>query len=507
MVELASPKLGRALLGREVPRYVAAGALVTNMAVHFKWGREGSLAWVTALDSGKSVSGADVRVTDSCTGALLAKGTSDAKGRLLIKGGLPAPQTYGSCDSDSQTHPLMISARKSGDFSFTLTAWSEGIRPYDFDLNYGYSAQEDIMHTVFDRTLIKAGESINMKHILRLPVGTGFAFTGEMSGTLRLSHSGSGTEFDLPLAIGGDGIGESAWTAPQGAPQGDYSLSFIVGDKTYYQSQYFRVDEFRLPTMRASVSGPKAALVRPKAVPLDLFVGFLSGGGAPGLPVSIRTAFEYDSSSPEGWEDWTFGGRAVAEGVVPLNGDGEEDPAPLPLSQTLPVTLGGDGTARTSIDIAQGIDAATAMTVEMDYADANGETLTTSRRISLLPSGMMLGLKTDGWLMRDDDLRLKLAVMTPEGKAVSGSPVKVAVYSREILTARRRLIGGFYAYENQARTTRLDADCRTTTDKQGLASCTLAPGISGEVLVVATTADGDGQYRAVSSVSLARGRR
>ncbi len=504
VVELASPKLGRALLGRDAPRYVAAGALVTNMAVHFKWGRETSLAWVTALDSGKSVAGADVRVTNSCTGALLARGTSDGQGRVLIRGGLPEPESYSGCDGDGETPPLMISARKSGDFSFTLTAWSEGIRPYDFDLNYGYSAQEDILHTIFDRTLIKAGESINMKHILRRPVGTGFTLAGELKGTLRLSHSGSGTEFDLPLTIGKDGIGENAWTAPQGAPQGDYSLSVIVGDKTYYTEQNFRVDEFRLPTMRASVSGPKTALVRPKSVPLDLFVGFLSGGGAPGLGVSIRTAFDSESSSPEGWEDWTFGGRAVVEGVVPLNGEGEEDASPLPLSQTLPVTLGGDGTARTSIDIAQEIDDATTMTVEMDYADANGETLTASRRISLLPSGVMLGLKTDGWLMRDDDLRLKLAVITPEGKAVGGRPIKVTVYSREILTARRRLIGGFYAYDNQARTTQLDAKCSTTSDKQGLASCTLSPGISGEVIVVATTTDSNGNVaRAQRSVWLA----
>ncbi|MGG2334313.1 hypothetical protein, partial [Salmonella enterica] len=49
VVELASPALGNALLGRNVPRYVAAGALVTDMAVHFKWGRESSLVWVTQL--------------------------------------------------------------------------------------------------------------------------------------------------------------------------------------------------------------------------------------------------------------------------------------------------------------------------------------------------------------------------------------------------------------------------------------------------------------------------
>ena len=55
VVELASPVLGQALLGRKAPRYVATAALVTNMAVHFKWGREKSLAWVTSLDSGQPV--------------------------------------------------------------------------------------------------------------------------------------------------------------------------------------------------------------------------------------------------------------------------------------------------------------------------------------------------------------------------------------------------------------------------------------------------------------------
>ena len=41
--------------------------------------------------------------------------------------GLPDPETYGSCPEDgSGAHPLMVSARKDGDFSFTLTEWGEG---------------------------------------------------------------------------------------------------------------------------------------------------------------------------------------------------------------------------------------------------------------------------------------------------------------------------------------------------------------------------------------------
>lgn len=507
VVELASPALGRSLLGRDAPRYVASAALVTNMAVHFKWGAEASLAWVTALDTGKPVAGAAVAVTDSCTGKLLARGTTDRSGGLMIHNGLPKPETYGSCENESANHPLMISARANGDFSFALTEWGQGIRPYDFDLPYGYGARDDIFHTVFDRTLVRQGETVHMKHIVRQERGGGFGLAPGFTGTLRLSHSGSDTQFDLPLTIDANGIGETTWTAPAGAPMGDYNIRVVrivdEEEKTLWTSQSFKLDEYKLPTMKASVAGPKEAAVRAKTLPLDLFVGYLSGGGAANLPVDLRVSYTPRTRTPDGWDGYTFGGRTLAEGTKPLNGDGEEDEAPLPPVQTLPATLGGDGAQRTTLEVPQ-LDGNTDMLVEMDYEDANGETLTASRLVPLWSSAVQLGIKTDGWLMKQDDLRLRFVALDTDGKPVAGRKIEVQLYSREVLTARRRLIGGFYAYDNQARTTKLSDTCSATTDKQGLAECQLDPGVSGEVYAVATTIDDNGNVaRAVRSVWLA----
>ena len=503
VVELASPVLGRALLGRDAPRYVAAAALVTNLSVHFKWGRERSLAWVTSLDTGKPVANAEVRVTDSCSGKLLARGTTDRSGGLFVPPGLPDPETYGSCEESSTAHPLMVSARVGDDFSFTLSEWGDGIRPYDFDLPYGYGARDDIFHTVFDRALVRQGETIHMKHIVRREAGDGFALAPGFAGTLRLSHRGSDTQFDQPLTIDANGIGESEWTAPAGAPMGDYDVQVIQGDKTLWTDQSFKVDEYRLPTMKASVAGPKDALVRAKSVPLDLFVGYLSGGGASNLPVDVRLTYAARSDAPVGYDLFSFGGKDIQEGVKPLNGDNEEDTAPLPPAQLLPATLGGDGATRTIVDVQQFADP-TDLNVEMDYEDANGETLTASRKIPLWSAGVQLGIRTDGWLMKQDDLRLKFVALDVTGKPLKGQRISVALYSREILTARRRLIGGFYAYDNQMRTTKLSAGCTATTDAQGFASCSADPGVSGEIYAVATTADGDGNVaRATKSVWLA----
>ncbi len=502
VVELASPALGAALLGRDTTRYVAAGALVTNMAVHFKWGRANSLAWVTAIDSASPVSGAAIRVTDSCTGKELISGTTDKQGRLLVTAKLPEPTDYNGCDND--THPLMISARQGDDFSFTMTNWGNGIQPYDFDLPFGWSERTEIIHSIFDRSLLRAGDTVNMKHIVRRPVATGFDFTGTMKGQLILSHSGSDIEFSLPVSIDQNGIGETQWTAPQSAPMGDYNLRWEFGDKSIWSDQSLRVDEYRLPTMRAEISGPKFDPVRPASVPVTLFAGYLSGGGAANMPVAVRTDFTERYYSPEGFENWTFGGGPIEAGTKTLDDNGEAEAPELPLSQTLPLTLDSNGTGKASIAIDRPIGSGATMRVEMDYQDPNGETLTASKVITLHPSAVQIGIKTDGWLMRDDDLRLKLVTLDVDGKPMPGQNVSVALYSREVISARRRMIGGFYAYDNQEKVTKLSDSCSETTDKLGFSSCTLDPGLSGEVTVVATARDDDGNVsRSVHTVWLA----
>jgi uncharacterized protein YfaS (alpha-2-macroglobulin family) len=520
VVELASPELGRVLLGRPATRYVNAAALVTDMVVHFKWGRAASLAWVTSLDAGKPIAGAAVSIIDSCSGQRLASGTTDKFGRLLVESGLPSPSSRGNCENlGSESPPLMVSARKGGDFSFTLTNWGQGIGPYDFELPYGWSEQEPVFHSILDRTLLRAGETIHMKHVYRAPTPTGFRSGGTLTGTLVLQHRGSPTSFELPLSLDASGIGETEWTPPKGAPAGDYDITVREGvappkpgeeeedapqGPTIYTNQSFRVDEYRLPTMRATVSGPRAPSVRPGQIPLDLYVGYLSGGGSAGAPVKLRTAWELFDDSPDGWEDWSFGGSAVREGTVSLNEDGEDgEGEQMPDASTLPLTLDSNGSLRTPFAIPELHDNAR-MIVEMDYADANGETLTASARIPVYTSAIRLGIKPDGWVQRSGDMRVKVAALGLDGRRLRGQRVNITLYTREIVSARRRLIGGFYAFDNVVRTEKVAASCSGVTDSQGLTDCRLDPGVSGEVIAVATTADAEGnEARAVTSIYLA----
>jgi hypothetical protein len=79
IVEIESPRLGASLLGKPQSMFVPTSVLVTDLAVHFKWGREGSLIWVTTLDEGRPVHEAQVAVHD-CKGKTLWAGSTDAQG-------------------------------------------------------------------------------------------------------------------------------------------------------------------------------------------------------------------------------------------------------------------------------------------------------------------------------------------------------------------------------------------------------------------------------------------
>ena len=59
--------------------YVPTATLVTNLSVHFKWGTEQSVVFVTTLDAARPVAGAAVTLRD-CRGDL-------AMGRRSLPGG------------------------------------------------------------------------------------------------------------------------------------------------------------------------------------------------------------------------------------------------------------------------------------------------------------------------------------------------------------------------------------------------------------------------------------
>jgi hypothetical protein len=204
VVELASPKLGAALLAdpqsKAKPIYhVSAGALVTNLAVHFKHGRESSLVWVTALDSGEPVARAAVSVQD-CDGKEHWRGVTDSHGVARILAALPERRMLPGCLNDYDRQYVVL-ARSGQDVSFVLSDWNEGITRWRFNLPVADYGGPYISTSVLDRTLVRAGETVHMKHFYRQHVRAGFGFVpaAGLPAKAIIQHVGSDQRYEIAL--------------------------------------------------------------------------------------------------------------------------------------------------------------------------------------------------------------------------------------------------------------------------------------------------------------------
>ncbi len=70
--------------------------------------------------------------------------------------------------------------------------------------------------------------------------------------------------------------------------------------------------------------------------------------------------------------------------------------------------------------------------------------------------------------------------------------MKVDLFKKTTYSYRKRLIGGFYDYEDNSEYQKLDKSCEDSADKEGTVACELKPGVSGSVVLRATAKDGEG---------------
>ena len=498
IVEIESEILGEALLGKPAPMYVSAAALVTNLSVHFKWGDESTLVWVTQLDNARTASGADVQIID-CEGKTRWQGKTDRNGVARTER-LPGRLELPYCSNSALGSGLAVVARSGEDMAFALTTWDDGIEPWRFQLPTEWNPNPNSVHTVFDRTLFRPGETAHMKHILRKRVLLGFADLPEqeIEDTAVIVHEGSDQRYEIPLSWNSDGSAESEWEIPANAMLGNYSVYLrLAGQRDNYSSRIysgnFRVEEFRVPLMRALVRAPAEDQIAPERITVDLTASYLSGGGAGQLPVKFRWLISprYYVPAPSDYNEFTFNYGKVVEGVRRSDDDPEETPRQEITSRDL--TLDALGSARTVIEGLRKIEVPMNILAELDFKDPNGETQTVSTNIPLWPSAVRVGIKTDGWAMSRDALKFQVAVIDIAGKPVAGTPVKVNLFERRTYSHRTRLVGGFYAYSNSEETRKIQLFCEGKTNSRGLIFCEGPTTVSGNLILEATAGDAAGR--------------
>jgi hypothetical protein len=542
IVELASVRLGTSLLGKPQPMYVPTAALVTNLSVHLKWGSETSLVWVTTLDKAQPVPDARVTVQD-CRGKILWQGETDRQGIARVSA-LPTRRDLPSCDGVEDMPPydysqvqalsglaqgLFVMAQTADDLSFVHSSWDEGIDPWRFNLpNEDENGRESIVaHTIFDRILLRAGETVHMKHVLRRQTAQGFALpaTADRPTQLTIRHTGSDEHYDFPLQWDGSDIAENTWPIPKEAKLGRYEVILrrpgvetqLVGPvqpgeptpvmlslpEQAWTSGELRVEEFRVPLMRGTVQLPVDPQVAVTEAPVDISVQYLAGGGAGNLPVLLRAQIRPKGVPTfEPFDDFTFANGSVKEGIVRRNPYEEiEEDAGATLGrpgvhQRTDLSLDASGTVRATITNLPRTNMLQEVLAEVEFRDPNGEVQTVAATLPLWPGNWLVGLKPDTWVASKENLQADVAVVDVSGRPVANAPVQVALLEQKYYSHRKRLVSGFYAYEHVEETRRLGDLCQGTTDAKGMFRCVGKPPAEGDLILQASVTDEAGHTTA-----------
>ena len=517
VVEIESPRLGAALLDRNAPMYVRTGVLVTNLGVHLKRGRDSSVVWVTTLDKGKPVEGADVAIHD-CRFRQIFAGRTDAQGLARVSTPLAAQPR--DCLVDDG---YFVSARKavgSGlskgatDTSFVFSQWQKGIEPWRFNLPTDFQPRAEVRgHTVFDRTLLRTGETVSMKHFVRTETMQGLAYIdpAELPARIKIVHQGSGQEYTQPLQWNGQRSAMSTWTIPAAAKLGVYQVSLerdvppgsaASGTTTWrlprsIASGEFRVEEFRVPLVDARVSGPKGVQVAPRELPLNVQLSYLAGGAMAGVPARVSALVRNRPLTFPGREEFSFEPpRDLAKaGTRDESGDSAEtsDTGEAKLvADKMPLMTDSNGAATVTLKDLPKVARLSDLIAEVTFNDPNGEVQTTSARIPVWPSATIVGIRAGAWASNRGQVKFTVLALDTSGKALKGQRVEVRGRLTQVISSRKRMVGGLYAYDNRTDVRELGALCTGTSDDRGLVLCEADLKTAGQVELIAQAKDSSG---------------
>lgn len=463
IVELDSPRFASY---RKAYPWVRAAVLVTNLAVHFKHGPENSLAWVTRLGDATPVGDAEVAVRD-CNARLLWSGRTDADGLARI----PVALRFAQCPRFSG---YLVAARHGDDMSFTVSQW--GYRaslaaPYFYRWpGAGGASTGWALHTVLDRPLYRVGEAVSMRHYARRETLTGLA-EPDIGPAIQVIHAGTRKRYDVPAAWDRQGNAENTWTIPPDAKLGTYRIEGVRANQQRTVMGTFRVEEFRLPTMRASIEAGTKQYFNASEVPYRMQLAFLSGGPSQ-QTVRMRTTLSPRFVRFDGFEEFSFMG---AQSYPP--------PPPRRIGEVQSVELDARGEGAGSVKELPPLDAPADLATDMEFADANGEIQTVTSTVRLWPAALVLGLRTRVPLAAPREVEVRGVALDLDGRVLPDTAVRLRMALRTRTWAENR-----QHISDEA----LGEVCAVQTDTYGLFRCTAQPDRSGEIAYTAEARDGAG---------------
>jgi len=480
--------------------YIHSVALVTDMAVTFKYGLKNSLVLVTRLGDGTPVNGAEIGLFD-CTGKIYYTGKTNESGILFIDTELPSSDLLPQCKYNDEwdsfyfvNSGLIVTARYNNDFSLTNSNWKGGIEPFRYNIysynEFSYTSSPYVIHSVLSRNLLRAGERLHIKGYFREKRMKDIVLPPKrkMPRKIKITHTGTNKVWEEKIEWDKMGITFFQWDVPRDASTGYYQITYFdcPDDNTEYQCKYnsgsFTVEEFKVPLIKGELIVKEN---KSSSVVVEGIFNYLMGAPANDLQVALRYRFSDNFTYTNNkFENYRFAlGRVKSGKISDISYMGEslydesyEDEHGGSIESKFRwelINLKTDEYGRFTIEIPVKVlesGRPIILDLEAGYTDPDGYFHSISRSETIYTSPFITGVnvRTDS---KNEGIKVSAVVLNRDNRPVKDVDVKLNLYEERGYSHRKKVIGGYYSYEYVKEVVPIKEICNGKTNSDGIFSC------------------------------------
>ncbi|MCA9970336.1 MAG: hypothetical protein KC425_08975, partial [Anaerolineales bacterium] len=449
--------------------------------------------WVTDLGSGQPAAGRSLALYN-VRGVQTATAVSDADGFA----------SFPREPVDYLEGVLVVSGQPgAAGFGVANSNWSQGVRPWDFDVNVNTSPETNTFAYLYtDRPIYRPGDTVYFKGIVRQsdygrylqPDGGSVRMT--LNPAFFLEDQGLSETFTFDLSP--DGSFNGSYTLPEDVTLGTYQLN--IDGQDYPAMRQFTVAEYRRPEFLVSLAPDRAEALRGDTVQVTLEARYFFGGAAADLPVnwSIYEAAYYPDLSGAG--RFSFGDNAnfFYEPFSPFFGGGGEQGAFVRGGEAR-TDANGRVTLTLPADLLQDADAGSRrVTVEVNVLDLSNFAVSSRTTVIFHAAEAYVGVTPTDYASRaGTETAVDLLTTDWDGRPLGNQDVEVVFYQREWQRKRSTDFGTYLTIWEPVDTE--VARAQVQTNAQGQASASFTPDFGGSYLAVATVTDAAGRQQTSSA--------
>ncbi len=462
--------------------------VLTSNALATKLSRNQLLVWATSMKEGAPVEGMNIQAKNTSDGTVY-NGTTDKDGLVTFQ----LPQK----DNNDYTGEYMVTGRVGDDVTLTHSTWSEGVSPWNFNIDYSSYAEKYFVYMYTDRPIYRPGDAIEFKGLVRINDDLHYSLPDRSKIHVSVHDADDQEVFSRDIDINKNGTFNGELQLGDQASTGYYQITASLaaaGEPTYSHSFYqsFQVAAYRKPDYKMTVTPDKDSYVNGETAKVNVNGQYFFGAPLANAPVewTVKSQDYYfflpaDSKSPYASQWFSFSDEGYlcfwgCQGQTEVISQGKGT-----------LDANGDFTVNLPLDI-KDKKVSQFYTLEATAYDLNHQSVSNRSTFAVHQGEYYAGIMSQDYVSsKGKEASFDVITIDKDGNPVAGKTVDVSLYKRDWNTIKKKQVDSDFYYDNNY-TDVLKEKKTVTTDSKGHATVSFTPNEGGDYKVGTESTDSRG---------------